>query len=112
MPAPNKTQKRPATTVLNRFPLTYRTARALGLALALVLLAGSVATVHLHKDGFAHYSDCDSCLQIQLQSGVAATSTALAPRTARARYRTADYRRSYTAARAAFAARAPPQPSI
>ena len=94
--------------MLNRFPDNYRILRALGLVLALALLVGSVATVHLHEDGFAHYADCDSCLQIQLQSGVAATNTTLPVSIERPAYRAVNGQQPHTQSRTGFAARAPP----
>ena len=49
----------------------------LALLVSLMLIAGNAAAVHVHQDGLPHYSDCDSCLQIQAQTG--ALSGASAP---------------------------------
>ena len=47
---------------------TYKPA-LLALLISLLLIAGNAAALHVHQDGLPHYSDCESCLQVQAQTG-------------------------------------------
>ncbi len=87
---------------------TYKPA-LLALLISLLLIAGNAAALHAHQDGLAHYNDCDSCLQIQAQTGAVNGQPVELHVT---RYRTQSEPADHTAIPTTplpFSARAPPR---
>ena len=92
-------------TVPNRY--TYKPA-LLALLISLLLIAGNAAALHVHQDGLAHYSDCDSCLQIQAQTGTVSSQPCQLHITSYRALPVSDDRTAIPATTLAFSARAPP----
>ncbi len=80
----------------------------LALLISLLLIAGNAAALHVHQDGLAHYSDCDSCLQIQAQTGTVSSQLCQLHITSYRVLPVSDDRTAIPATRLAFSARAPP----
>ncbi|MFT5033516.1 MAG: hypothetical protein ACI9OO_001449 [Bacteroidia bacterium] len=87
---------------------TRRSSLLLAALLSLTLLASSVLSAHVHKDGLPHYSDCDTCLQLGGLDCISKQGNHLALIAPQGTRPTAHTALSLTTHACPFQARAPP----